>query len=127
MKKYILTATNNSGVKKNIFKDGRSFKNKNTARNNAEQMSVVIEPEILIEEIESDDIFDLNKKITTVLNYIKTSEQDLTKYMWAATIVAVLLDCDFRDSKQKLDEWYEENKEPKTATNAKSYPNIATE
>lgn len=45
MKKYILTATNNSGVKKNIFKDGRSFKNKNTARNNAEQMSVVIELE----------------------------------------------------------------------------------
>ena len=63
MKKYILTAINNSGDKKNIFKDGRSFKNKNTARNIAEQMSVVIEPEILIEEIESDDIVDLNKKI----------------------------------------------------------------
>lgn len=46
-------------------------------------------------------------KIKTVLNYIKTSQDDLTKYMWAATIVAILLDCDFRDSKIKLDEWYE--------------------
>lgn len=49
-------------------------------------------------------------KIKSVLNYIKTSEENLTQYMWAATIVAVLLDCDFRDSKQKLDEWYEANK-----------------
>ena len=30
-------------------------------------------------------------KINIVLNYIKTSEDDLTRYMWAAAIVAVLM------------------------------------
>jgi hypothetical protein len=50
------------------------------------------------------------RKIRTVLNYIRTAEGNLIQYMWAATIVAVLLDCDFRDSKQKLDEWYETTK-----------------
>lgn len=51
-----------------------------------------------------------NKKLETILNYIKTSDEDLCKYMWAATIVAVILDCDFRDSRQTLDEWYLKNK-----------------
>ena len=111
MKKYILVATNSQGIKQNIFKDNRSFKNKSTARNNMEQMSVVIEPEIFIEEInEIEPVEILENKINKVLSYIKNSEEDLTKYMWAATIVSLLLECDFRDSRQALNEWQEENK-----------------
>lgn len=66
--------------------------------------------EVIEPSSELGDVDALNRKIKTVLNYIKTSEGNLTQHMWAATIIAVLLECDFRDSKQKLDEWYEETK-----------------
>lgn len=35
--------------------------------------------------------------------------KDNMKYMWASTIVGILLDCDFRDSEHKLNEYLESN------------------
>lgn len=54
--------------------------------------------------MDDDDDSDF-EKIVKVLDYCKPH---LDK-MWAATIVGILLDCDFRDAKVTLEEWYEEN------------------
>lgn len=37
--------------------------------------------------------------------------EDHTEYMWAAKIVSILLDCDFRDSKQKLNNYLKQGEE----------------
>jgi hypothetical protein len=51
MKKYILTAVNSKGEGGNIYKDGRTFKTKSSARHAARNMQELLEPEIKIEVI----------------------------------------------------------------------------
>lgn len=52
---------------------------------------------------EVDDIIEsLMKKNTEVLEYCEA----YTDQMWAASIVSIILNCDFRDAKQKLNEYF---------------------
>lgn len=69
MKRFALIAKDSKGILRNIFKDNRTFKHKHTARNNAEQMSVVIDEEIIITEVEVvDEIESLRIKLNTCKN-----------------------------------------------------------
>jgi hypothetical protein len=47
----------------------------------------------------------MTKKDKCILNYC----YEHCDQMWAATIVAIILDCDFRDSKQKVKEFREKD------------------
>ena len=47
------------------------------------------------------------EKRNQILNYCK----DNLQYMWASKIVSILLDCDFRDAKSALNEYFNEYEE----------------
>jgi hypothetical protein len=47
------------------------------------------------------------EKIEEILKYCMPH----LKYMWAAKIVGIILDCDFRDSRQELKKYWEERYE----------------
>lgn len=48
----------------------------------------------------------IDKKIKEILEYCKTH----TDKMWAAYIISILLDCDFRDSSSKLNDFFNKEK-----------------
>lgn len=45
------------------------------------------------------------EKTKEILEYCRPH----TDQMWAANIVSIILNCDFRDAKQKLNEYFKEN------------------
>lgn len=77
-----------------------------TARN----IHATIKPESPLTVDDYDKYEKADDKFKTVLNFLATTNDEFKNMLGVATIISVLLDCDFRDSKQKLAEWYEENK-----------------
>ena len=49
----------------------------------------------------------MEEKLNKILDFCYKN----TEYMWAATIVSIILECDFRDVKQKLDEYRKKRNE----------------
>lgn len=55
---------------------------------------------------ENERVIYINKEQNNeVLKYCRPH----TDQMWAANIVSIILNCDFRDAKQKLNEYFKEN------------------
>jgi len=64
------------------------------------------------------ELLENNKMLENNIDKVLTYCQPHTEMMWSASIISMLLNCDFRDSKEKVDGYLDNKRQSNTKTTA---------
>lgn len=91
----------------NFFNSYRSLSSNSLCKSFALMMKKELQGAYLAGK--ADALKEGRRRIVDVLKYCKPH----TEMMWAASIIAIILDCEFRDSKEEIDLYFKEISQPK--------------